>query len=268
MTQRDNILLELRELQSSLAEAGSQNVYHVPVGYFDNLAEIVLNRIKALDTTDAAEELSYLSPLLSGISKKLPYEVPAGFFDSLGEKVIGSIDEHTSAAEELEELSPLLSGLKKEMPARTSHSGWPYSVPKGYFEQLNNTADTKEMKPAVKVVTMARKTWFRYAAAAVVLGIIAVGSLMIFNKQTTNGDSEKVVTKMLKKVSTEEINSFVQLTDEAIPGDMAKVDPKTMMKEKNDIQELIKDIPEKEIESFLNDTQAGEPENDEDVLTN
>jgi len=259
MTQRDNILLELRELQSSLAEAGSQNVYLVPAGYFDNLAEIVLNRIKALDTTDAAEELSYLSPLLSGISKKMPYEVPANFFDSLGEKVIGSIDEHASAAEELEELSPLLSGLKKEMP---------YSVPKGYFEQLSNTADTKEVKPVVKVVLMARQKWFRYAAAAVVLGIIAVGSLMIFNKQTTNGDSEKVVTKMLKKVSTEEINSFVQLTDEAIPGDMAKVDPKTMMKEKNDIQELIKDIPEKEIESFLNDTQAGEPENDEDVLTN
>jgi len=55
MTQRDNILQELSELQSSLLNAGTQNVYRVPGGYFDNLAEQVLNRIRALDTENAAE---------------------------------------------------------------------------------------------------------------------------------------------------------------------------------------------------------------------
>ena len=55
MTKRDNILAELRELNSSLVNAGSQNVYQVPAGYFDSLAEQVMNRIKTLNEESAAE---------------------------------------------------------------------------------------------------------------------------------------------------------------------------------------------------------------------
>jgi hypothetical protein len=36
--------------------------------------------IKALEANDAKEELSYLSPFLSNVSKEMPYSVPAGFF--------------------------------------------------------------------------------------------------------------------------------------------------------------------------------------------
>src|SRR6476646_1125218 len=109
MTQRDNILQELNQLQSSLVNAGTQNVYRVPGGYFDSLAEQVLNRINALDTENANEELHYLSPLLNSISKKMPYAVPANFFDGLAASLIASANnEHQTPAEELEELSPLL----------------------------------------------------------------------------------------------------------------------------------------------------------------
>jgi hypothetical protein len=55
MTQRDNILQELNELQSTLVNAGVENVYQAPRGYFDGLADQVLNRIRALNTEDASE---------------------------------------------------------------------------------------------------------------------------------------------------------------------------------------------------------------------
>ena len=70
MTQRENILQELRELKSILADADFQTTYKAPAGYFDGLAEEILNRVKALEATSASEELVALSPLLSSISKK------------------------------------------------------------------------------------------------------------------------------------------------------------------------------------------------------
>ena len=260
MTQRNNILQELSELQSSLVNAGSENVYRVPAGYFDNLAEQVLSRIKAFNTENATEELNYLSPLLSGISKQMPYTVPAGFFDGLAEGVIASVkDGHKTAAEELKELSPFLSGLKKEMP---------YSVPAGSFEQLDSVTNTKEIKPAAKVVYITRQKWFRYAAAAVVVGIIAVGGLLIFNKPTSvNGDDGKIVTNLMKKVSTEEIDKFVQLADEEVP-DVAMVDSRNQVKDKNEIQELIKDVSDKDIQDFLNEAQLDDSDNNNNDLTN
>ena len=56
MTERNNILQELQELKSSLANTGFQNPYQVPAGYFDGLADEILNRIRALEATSASEE--------------------------------------------------------------------------------------------------------------------------------------------------------------------------------------------------------------------
>ena len=257
MTQRDNILQELRELQSSLANANSHNTYRIPDGYFDNLVEQVLSRIKALDADDAAEELNYLSPLLNSISKKTPYSVPVGFFDDLAENVIASEkDDYQNPAEELETLSPLLSGLKKEMP---------YSVPQGYFEELNKTINTEAIKPATKVISITRQKWFRYAAAAVVIGFVAIAGLLFINKNNPAGDADPgtIVNKMMKKVSTEDIDHFVEMVDEKSP-----VVASTDFKELNEVKELIKDISDKDIQEFLDETPADEPDNNDDVLMN
>ena len=70
MTQKDNILQELNELNSSLASLYSKNIYTVPVGYFEGLADQVLGRIKATEATNATDELVHLPPLLSKLSKK------------------------------------------------------------------------------------------------------------------------------------------------------------------------------------------------------
>jgi len=263
MTQKDNILQELNELQSSLANAGFQNVYQVPGEYFDTLADQVLNRIKALETENASEELSYLSPLLKSVSKKMPYSVPANFFNISDERIMQIVNGENNgltAHEELMELSPLLSGIKKEML---------YSVPAGYFENIGSAVKTETAKTA-KVISMTGHNWFRYAAAAVVIGIVAVSGFFLFIKKDKidpKTQSAEWVKKNLKKVSTNEIDSFVQLTTPLL----ANAETKNDSKDKMDVQELMKDISDKDIQQFLDDTQVNETnetEIDEDALMN
>jgi hypothetical protein len=302
MTKRDNILAELRELNSSLVNAGSQNLYQVPVGYFDSLIEQVMNRIKTLNEESAVEELNELSPLLSGIFKQMPYAVPVGFFDGIAENVIASVkNNHQTPTEELEMLSPLISGISKQMPyavpagyfdgitenvialAKNNHqtpaeeletlspllSGlkkeMPYSVPQGYFDTV-----VPAIPSETKVISITRKSWFRYAAAAVVIGIVAISGFLIFNKKDTIDPvtkSSEWVSKNMKKVSTDEINKFVELTDEESPV-VAITNASNEMKDKNEIKDLIKDVSDKDIQNFLDETQTDEPAANDDALMN
>ncbi|HWR32812.1 MAG TPA: hypothetical protein VN451_04775, partial [Chitinophagaceae bacterium] len=186
MTQNSNILQELNELSSSLANVAPQNVYTVPSGYFEGLVAQVLNRIRAIEATIATDEMIFLSPLLNTIPKQMPYAVPDGYFEVLQENLMQSVfesNDRQTAKEELETLSPLLSGLKKEMSARPCHSDGPYSVPQGYFDSLHERPVIQE----TKVISITHRRWFRYAAAAVVTGIIALAGILItVNNNTTD----------------------------------------------------------------------------------
>jgi hypothetical protein len=303
MTQGDNILQELNELNSKLANHLPQNVYTVPVGYFEGLATQVISRVKAMEAITAAEELgclspalnkltrqtpysapagyfeelpthilniikadtgndeiSVLSPFLRSLSKEMPYTVPAGFFEGLDEMTLKNIaSSDANAADELASISPFLSGLKKEMP---------YSVPAGYFENLSATVVAEESKPAAKVISLGSRKWFRYAAAAVVVGVIATIGLVFINrdKVTADKDSYAWIKENTKKVSTEKLEEFVQLAD--VEKSVASTDSKI----KQEVKELMKDVPATEIQSLLNDTEilsdANEEVSDEEVLMN
>src|SRR6187549_1261392 len=177
MTNRNTILNELADLGSDLKDHNPQNIYAVPAGYFEGLADQILNCIKALEATNAKEELTYLSPLLSNVSKEMPYAVPAGFFQDLSDNVLKKISEHEdyqTSEEEIETLSPLLSSLKNKNL---------YSVPAGYFEALETKVVRKDSfgeKKETKVISITRRRWYRLAVAAVVIGILAISGLAIF----------------------------------------------------------------------------------------
>lgn len=248
MTQKENILQELNELKSTLATVTPQNVYTVPVGYFDGLAAEALSRIKAMEAKNAIEELRYLSPLLSTISRQMPNAVPAGYFEGLAEKLMEMVREsndHQTAKEELETLSPLLSGLKKTMP---------YSVPQGYFESLAE----KRNKPAAKVVSITHRSWFRYAAAAVITGIVVLAGFIYFNSRNSLDPVEQPyawVKKSIKKVDKADIDAFVKLADEELNNQAAVA---SIPVKPEEIKELLKDVSDKEIQDFLEETTVTE----------
>ena len=249
MTQRNNILQELNELNSQLVNAGTENIYAVPAGYFDGLIARVMSRIKAMEATNATDELGHLSPVLSRLSKQTPYTVPAGYFEGLSEKMMQSVREssdYQTVAEETESISPLLAGLKKDMP---------FAVPQGYFENLTGSIATKENKQEAKVISLTNRKWFRYAAAAVVVSVIATIGFVLIKKEkvTPNEDSYAWVKKNIKKVSTENLEEFIQLAD--AEKSVASAEVKTQ-----EVKELIKDVPEDEIQSLLNDVKILEEE--------
>ena len=257
MTNRNTILSELKDLESSLGSYSPQNIYTVPNGYFEGVPTQILNRIKALDAADANEELEYLSPLLCSVSKKMPYSVPAGFFQNLSDNIVAQINAPTNretSKEELGNLSPLLSGLKNKNP---------YSVPAGYFENLEAKVEKKE----AKIISITKRRWYRLAVAAVFIGIVAIGGLLSMNagQPDVNKNPRAWVNKNVnKKVSQEKIDEFVKLAEDESMNTTEESDATKQA----EIKELMKDIPDKEIEDFLNDAIALESNDDTDALMN
>ncbi|MBN8674409.1 MAG: hypothetical protein J0L56_09755 [Chitinophagales bacterium] len=292
MAQNNNILQELRELESSLANMAVQNIYSVPEGYFEGLAPQVLNRIKAMEATTAIEELYLLSPVVSALPKQVPYTVPFGYFEALAENsmqlirqtglsameetanlspLLGGLDKQMpytvpqgyfngieermlkavtgaeqTAKEELESISPLLSGLKKEMP---------FSVPQGYFENMA-AAKPKEQQTA-KVISFSSRKWFKYAAAAILVGVIATTSVLLINNKQPDSFAkfEKKLNKEIKKTSDKELDEFIKYAD-ASQG-LVYNEPK------EEVKALLKDVPVSELQGFLDEIADPEIVTDE-----
>ncbi len=246
MTQKNYILQELKELNSSLANLSQQNVYSVPNGYFDGLAAEVMNRIRSIEAA-VTEEQEYSSELLNTISNKNPYQVLTGYFEGLADNILKTIkanENHQTAKEEIAELSPLLSGLKKEMP---------YSVPAGYFETLSDNIIATENKPASKVVSFGARKWIRYAAAAVITGVIFMAGFLYIgnNNNTATEPGSKVMAKItrdVKKMNFEEQDDLIEFIDAGLNG---KESAQTKNKNKStEIQDLLIGISDDELIDF------------------
>lgn len=277
MTNRDTILNELAELGSSLNGHHLQNIYAAPAGYFDGLADQILNRIKALNATNAKDELQYLSPLLSNVSKEMPYTVPVGFFQKFGEDVLKKINENDdhlhkeslgqTSEKEIGKLSPLLNNLRNKNP---------YTVPAGYFETLGpkvvrmdsskKSLVTYGEHKETKVISISRRKWYRLAAVAVVIGIVVIGGLLFFKQGQINpvDNPHAWIEKNVKTVDKAKIDELVTLTN----GEINKPDIESEAVQKAEIKELMKDVPEKDIEEFLNDAVALESSADADGVMN
>lgn len=244
MTLRDNILQELNELNSQLAAHQPQNIYAVPAGYFEGLVDQVMRRIKALEAADTAEELEHLSPVLSSLSKQMPYVVPEGYFDNLSERMINALKEesHLTASEETASISPLLGSLKKDMP---------YSVPAGYFENLAGDIAAKEIATDAKVISITRRSWFRYAAAAVVTGVVFIAGFLVINKGSRNDAEGQVLAKVskdVKKMNDTQKEDLIDFLNAGMNGtETAQISTDNKSKE---IQQLLQDVSEEELKDF------------------
>lgn len=240
MTNRDNILNELNLLNSSLAGITPENIYEVPTGYFEGIAEKMLNRVKNVNTG-----LENESNFLTGISKELPYMVPQNYFEGLEEKLMRAIREkadYQTVQEELESISPLLSRLPKQNP---------YAIPDNYFDSIS-----KRNGP-VKVISITHRKWFRYAAAAVVFGIISLGAFFFINGKAIPVGEEKAwakVEKKVEKLSDEEIIEFVEFSDAGLnTSETAGLHPV----KNEEINDLLKDVTDSELKDFLEKTSDG-----------
>jgi len=227
-----------------LAGAEKNNVYSVPEEYFDGLAGKILNRIKAQETNSAKEELELLSPLLGQLGKKNPFTSPEGYFNDFSENIVAGVKAIDFVNEELENLSPLMAGLKSRQV---------YEVPDGYFDtSATAILDKIKKQPAAKVVSIGfGKKIMRYAAAAVVAGIVVAAGYIISSKpaaientlanKVNNWDSANVA-----KIPDQEIESFLNTNTISL----ADVSDDNSVNE-NDLKDLLADISDEELQQYL-----------------
>jgi len=232
--------------QDAMKEATPSNwgkgpVMSVPEGYFEGFASRMLEKIRAgavqPEARREATQEGEFSPLLERIGKNMPYEVPEGYFDS-------SIP------------STLLIGLKDKTT---------YEVPEGYFESFAEIV-TARIKPADvkqtgKLVTMSgqRKTsWWKYAAAAVVAGLLVTFGWQrvqtIFRSKDPLAGTVNV-SQDLAKVSDQDIQNYVddhtaQIQQVQQEEDYANSTASLDISD-NDVKSLLGDVPDGDLAQYM-----------------
>jgi len=233
-----DIIRELSDLGSNLPGNTSENVYSVPLEYFEGFSEHMLDLVKA------NESLTWLSSL----PKETPFNVPAGYFDELDKKIMAFVSTHPdyqTSSEELASVSPLLSSISKR-PV--------YSVPKGYFE---NFKPGVEEKKGTKVVSMTSRKWLRYAAAAVIAGVILTVGFTAFNNsnKSSAGNTLSKLEKDVKKIN--DVKSTENLIDFMDPGlNEQELASSQKVIKTDDVQQLLKDVPIDELKDFNEESKA------------
>ena len=221
-----NIQDELKGLGISLPEAGTP--YTVPEGYFNGLADSILTRIKSSNLS-LKEELESLSPLLSGISKEMPFTVPENYFTTVTEDIPVLIHE--------DESSSLLKYIDRANP---------FEVPAGYFENfpaMMLQKATGRRSTGAKVIPMMRRKWSRLAVAASI-AVLAVSGILYFNSPSK---INKDPIAQIKKASNQDLYEFLNTTD----GNLSNSATATLSNTE-DAKHLLKDVPDNELNSFLN----------------
>ena len=207
----DDILMSLKKEEGDLVNRFTKiSTLQVPQGYFESLADNILNTIKTQEST--TEELRDLSPLLHGVQNKNVFTVPQGYFESMSDAVLNKINTEESALEELKELSPILYSIQNENV---------FTVPQDYFESVPGEILHMVAPRQAKVVIMHRRTvtLFKYAAAAVFTGVMALGvfkfvavqSKTILPDYVNAGLKIKNVDEELSKLTDDDIIKYLQV---------------------------------------------------------
>jgi hypothetical protein len=232
----ERIAIEDHKIKEPQLHIDKAATYQAPEGYFEGLASSILNRIKATEAVNPKEELDLISPLLGGVEKKNPFASPAGFFEDFSSNVLSGVQAIEFVNEELENLSPLMNGLKDKNV---------FSVPANYFENFAGTVINKINTQPAKVVSISfgRKI-VRYAAAAVIAGILVTGAYKFINPST--GSTASVDS--FANVSEKEMEGF--LNNNTLPlADTSAAEPAAITEENE--KDLLADVSDEELQQYL-----------------
>jgi len=215
MNRRKEILDELNEAAPTLADAElRQAPYKVPAGYFEALPATILSRLRSEGADSVEGELQAISPILSGISKKMPFSTPAGYFESLTPSI--------------------------------------------------RVANGQERKPARVVRMFQPQRTFKYAAAAVVAGVIGVAGWFFLLDDSTPGkyamkpdiEVQKELKSQVGQLSEKELAAFVQGNSTILISTYENTSVDEISED--DVRLMLADIPDQELEKYLDQNTVKE----------
>lgn len=229
---KPDILLELQQLAPAMVTISRQPVFEVPPGYFEQLSGAIMFNINKLQTPNQ--------------------EVPKGYFEGLAGSIMQRIKAEEAAGQQNPEYSAVLNGIGKQMP---------FAVPEGYFGQLPAALTGAIQQPAAPVVQMGktrRLTWFKYAAAACVVGLLGFFAVRMFSPSgSVNANDEQVIAgtggmtmKQIKEMNVaaelEKVNGSEATDYLCQNGIIACNDPKN-----EDLEQQLSEISDEDINAFL-----------------
>lgn len=223
----DTVMVCLREEGFVFNNNNAQNTDDVPTDYFDKLAASVLDKIKANDA--ASEEIKYLSPLLFDLQKRQVFQVPTGYFENLHELIGEKIDTLNTATLS-NEISPLLQDLKDKNV---------FELPEGYLSGLADTIIKKIQQPLTGTVVSINKriVWIKYAVAAMMTGIVALGLYKYIDKTGSGVDINATAVATLDAAIKKGTSMSDQQFDEAL-GNLTQTDIAKYLEKNGDITDV------------------------------
>lgn len=273
----DRLLLRAKaqeETVSAVLQGANKPAYTVPTGYFESFPILLLMRVKGgeaeysandlgegLDLSgNAGEELAALSPLLNGIGRKMPFATPEGYFSDLTDNAVSGVQAIDFVNGELENLSPLMASLKDKAV---------YEAPAGYFETLprlvlnkakagQDEASYADPVPAKVVSISFASRVMRYAVAAAVVGIVAVGAWWYVGKSGTAVKpsdiaqvKDPVVPVDLNKLSEAELQSYLDEQTTPLSSEVLAMNAKADDIKAGDMSNMLVDVSDEEIQKYL-----------------
>lgn len=174
MNKREDIITEIKSISASVAAIPFVNVFTVSEAYFQILPAIIISQINVGDDICSAKNLS----------------VPEGYFERLAGNILNKIHNiENNVDAELSEISPLLAGIQNKET---------YTVSEGYFNTLAFAGDKRK---TAKVISINKSgSFFKYAAVAVITGLLGLSILNIVDRN--NSDDPIISTAEIMNVIT------------------------------------------------------------------
>ena len=189
-----------------LSSTDRKNPFAIPGDYFNNLELNIRARCLIEDARFKNEE---------------EFSVPTGYFDSLIQETESRI-----AEQNIREIAPTAG----------------FSLPEGYFEQLQYRISESTSQPVEATIKPIRSNWIRYAAAACVTAVL--GSLLIFN------NAEESFESKLSRIPEQELINYLQMHSDI--GDTPMI--LENLGQNVNLTDISSDISDAELEEYISTT--------------
>jgi hypothetical protein len=193
------------------------------------------------------QELNEISQSVAELTENTPYRVPKAYFDHFPAQLIQKIKDL-----EVEPATDFLSGLKNELP---------FEVPAGYFSSFQAEIPKENIKSA-QIIPFRRI--LRYAVAACAIGVACLWAYKVDSLRIPAQPETLAEATFEEKISLDAYNSYLnesavaEIPDQEL--DDHEVDGTLLVEiNSNTIQEMLQEIPENDISSYLQ--QDGYDEN-------
>ena len=235
--------------------------FSVPEGYFEGFAQQVLNRIKAGSGSSADPDV--LSPVLAQAGRVNPYAVPEGYFEGLS-PILAIVKDKNPYLVPTAYFDTLAAEITGKIAGQPELSGSLVAAGAGSNSRLE-IAEEDSAQPKTRVIDLGKRmSWMKYAAAAVVAGLIVTVGWLRWHPVSSSTQTRQLaavkpttpaeMAKSLSKVSDAELQNFLvdQDTTLAQPvgniGSMATVD----MDDSN-LSSLLGDVSDGELKQYMDE---------------